>query len=133
MKKIISLILFVFFASCAWGVPNKPEAYILKYEDFGPPAMSNDLLGMDWWQWQDHGDSSPQQYDIKVVVYRAIRLQDVKEQYPVIPIKKLDYRYLEYRDALRYLDAHIDENAIEIITNKLVTTRKIIINRFGGK
>lgn len=93
--------------------------------------MSSELLGTDWWQWQEHGDSRPTTYDIKVVVYRHIGLEDVKKKYPISPQQRKDYRYVEYAEAVRYLDGHIEENAIASLTASLQETKAKIIQQLG--
>jgi hypothetical protein len=57
---------------------------VLDYDDFGPQAAAYELLGMQWWQWQAHGESRPNKCDIKVVVYEGVSLGSVKQQYPVV-------------------------------------------------
>ena len=52
----------------------------MNYEDFGPQALSWEHIGKEWWQWQSHGDSNPNtKYDVKVVVYRDISLEEIKK------------------------------------------------------
>jgi len=97
---------------------------ILNYKDFGPPSMSFELLGQSWWSWESSGSSSPNQlYPIKVVVYSNKTLEQVKSQYPVIPIKKQDYRYIRLEQANRYLNKNIQDNFISSITATLKRTK----------
>lgn len=86
---------------------------------------------MDWWQWQEHGDSHQKTYDIKVVVYRNISLDEVKKKYPVVPEQLKDYRYAEYSKAVSYLDRLIEENVIESLTVTLKGTREKIVQQLG--
>lgn len=104
---------------------------VLDYEDFGPQAIANEVIGSEWWQWQSHGDSRPAEYDIKVIVYRYVDFDNVKKQYPVDPEQKKDFRYLEYKNALSYLDEKINENVIEQVTKTLQETREKIIAGLG--
>lgn len=105
-------ILYILFISLFWftlsSANETRNSIVLKFSDFGPPSMSHELLGHDWWQWESNGDSNPKtHYDVKVVVYRNILLEKVKKLYPVKSEKKQDYRYLEYQKALNYLDYNI--------------------------
>jgi hypothetical protein len=111
----------------------KEKAVVFNYVDFGPQVIASEVIGMEWWQWQSHGESRPTQYDIKVVVYRDIALNHVKKEYPVVSDGKKDYRYIEYDEALIYLNKKIDENVIEDVTDILKETRKKIITDLGGK
>ena len=93
---------------------------VLKYADFGPPSMAWQTIGMDWWQWDNHGDSDPKtKYDIKVVVYKGIPLAQVKQIYPVVKSKEQDYRYLSYDTAIKYLERNIDANVKDNFLPKL--------------
>ena len=119
---------------------HTPSQYVLfNYEDFGPQAMAWETIGMQWWQWDNHGDSDPNStYDIKVVVYRDISLQKIKSIFPVVEAAKKDYRYIEYNEALKYLDRNISE--VGLINEKwaidlkihLVDSRSTIKTFFGG-
>ena len=89
---------------------HSPKPYaVFDFEDFGPQAMAWETLGMQWWQWDDHGtsDDPNYRYDIKVVVCRGITLAQMQALLPVIESRRQDLRYLEYSDALRYLDGNI--------------------------
>lgn len=76
----------------------------MQYDDFGPQVMSYEYLGMEWYQWQSPccNDDPNQTFDVRVVVYRNIALNEVEKMYPVIE-RKQDYRYLEYKAALELL------------------------------
>ena len=125
MKSIFAGILLTILYSCA-SPSFKDNTLILKYEEFGPPALANDLIGMDWWQWQSHGDSRPKKYDIKVVVYKDIDLKKVKIKYAVSRKDQQDFRYVEYKKAINYLDKAINENVIKELTQKLINTKNKI-------
>jgi len=131
--KIATLIFVLLTTISCVSIPNTPNTYVLNYEDFGPPVIANELIGMDWWQWENHGDSRPKVYDIKVVVYKEITLNKVKENYPIDSANNKDYRYIEYVDAIKYLDEHIDENVFEIVTIKLLKTKNILVSSLGKK
>jgi hypothetical protein len=83
---------------------------------------------MQWWQWQSHGDSRPRKYDIKVVVYRDVPLDEVKQKYPVIKEELKDFRYVPYDEAIQYLDDMIQQNFMPDITIRLEQTKRILTN-----
>jgi len=66
-----------------------------------------------------------------VVVYRDIPLPEVQQKYPVDPEQQKDFRYLEYRNALRFLDEKITENMLDSVTEQLKSTRKKITEQLG--
>jgi hypothetical protein len=100
---------------------------ILNYSDFGPQVRAYELIGMEWWSWDNHGDSRPREYDIKVIVYKDISLDEIKKLYPTIKDKEQDYRYLKYDDAIKYLNKHIGEE----YSNHLIETKKKITEKLG--
>lgn len=128
--KYISLFLFhwIFSSACSAG---QQTTLVFQYDDFGPQSAADKILGRQWWQWQSHGDSRPRKYDIKVVVYKGISLQEVKRLYPVLPEKKQDFRYVEYQLALDYLDKNITENVMQILTEKLQVTKNRLTQAFN--
>ena len=81
---------------------------VLGYEAFGPQVMAYELIGFGWNQWKAEGHELPDDVDVKVVVYRGVRLGRVKAAYPVVRGRS-DYRYVEYGRALRFLDRKIEE------------------------
>ena len=116
------LMLFALLVATS-AVAQTGHTLILDYNEFGPQVEAYELLGMQWWQWQPHGDSRPRKYDIKVVVYKGIDLETVKAKYPVDSRREKDYRYVKYSDALQYLDERIQEIEIPELTAKLKVTR----------
>jgi hypothetical protein len=86
---------------------------------------------MDWWQWLDHGASRPTSYDIKVVVFRGISLNEIKNKYPINPNKEIDFRFLTHQRALTYLNEKIEDNVVERLTATLEDTRDKIVNELG--
>ncbi|MEJ2691757.1 MAG: hypothetical protein P8166_01585 [Candidatus Thiodiazotropha sp.] len=125
------LSLLMLFTLGACSAQTAPKTLVLQYEDFGPPSAASELIGMDWWQWQEHGDSRPRHYDIKVVVYRDVGLRTVQQLFPTEPAREVDYRYVSYSDAVRYLDRMTEENAIESITLRLKETHQRITDNLG--
>jgi hypothetical protein len=134
MNRVIRLLFaalaMICLTSCA--ARGRQEVLVLAYQDFGPQMLAREVLGMEWWQWEDHGDSSPEaRYDVKVAVYREMPLEDVKKQYPVLPEQRKDFRYVEYKKALQFLDEKIQENVMEDVTDALKVTRKKITETLG--
>ena len=123
------LMLFALLVTTS-AVAQTRHTLILDYNEFGPQVEAYELLGMQWWQWQPHGDSRPRKYDIKVVVYKGIDLETVKEKFPVNQLQEQDYRYVKYSDALQYLDERIQEIDIPELTAKLKVTRVRIQDYF---
>ena len=83
--------------------------FVTSYNSFGPPQLSTKLIGNKWWQWDDPDNHKPVKYNVRVVVYRGISLNKVKESFPVIPEKKQDYRYIEYEAASMYFEKTITQ------------------------
>jgi hypothetical protein len=128
VRLLVSAMLF-FLTACVTQVADK--TLVLQYDDFGPPSAAHELIGMDWWQWQEHGDARPRLYDIKVVVYRDIDPQQVRRAFPTDPLREQDYRYVDFTDAMRYLERMITDNAIEPLTQRLTKTRQRLIDTLG--
>ena len=134
MKDIMSRLTFILFftllTSCS--VHSQQEVTLLDYNDFGPQIIAREVIGMEWWQWQTHGDPDPAAvYPVKVAVYRDIPVTEVQQRYPVKPEQEKDFRYLEYQRALRFLDEKIAENVQENVTEQLKATRKKIVGQLG--
>ena len=130
MSRLVFILLFTLLTSCS--VHSQQEVALLDYNDFGPQIIAREAVGMEWWQWQDHGDSGPAAiYPVKVAVYRDIPVTEVEQRYPVKPEQKKDFRYLEYQRALRFLDEKIAENVQENVTEQLKATRKKIVDQLG--
>jgi hypothetical protein len=101
----------------------------LSYQELGPQVAVYKLIGYEWYQWNNHGDDDPNKVDdVKVVVYRNIPLEKVKEMYPVIK-EKQDYRYLDYSTAIEYLNKNENEPYLE----HLRKTKKKIVNSLGSR
>lgn len=144
MKRRFCILVGISIVSFSLCYGNESIKLIgLNLSDFGPPGMSYDLLGQEWWQWKPHGASRPgKHYDVKVIVYRDIPLEKVKELYPVIREKEQDYRYVEYQKALNYLNREIrrlkepgksdEESLIPSLLVRLEETRKDILFTLGS-
>lgn len=131
MFRAIALVFISLMVACSSDTRGK--AVVFNYIDFGPQVIASEVIGMEWWQWQSHGESRPTQYDIKVVVYRNMALSHAKKEYPVVSEEKRDYRYIGYDAALIYLNKIIDENVIEDVTAILKETRKKIVTELGER
>ena len=81
----------------------RPKAIVMQYHDFGPPSVCYERLGLDKYQWISDVDDPHRHFDIKIVVYRDIALDDIKTIYPVKPEANQDFRYVEYQSALKLL------------------------------
>ena len=128
--KIVTVVVAV---ACAVGCATAPDGtMVLKYHDFGPQVAAYGTIGMECWQWENHGDPAPgHQYDVHVVVYRDVPLELVQQAYPVMRDKEQDYRYLPYGKALAYLDERIQENILPELTAKLRETKSRIEKQLG--
>ena len=127
-QPVFILIAVSLFACCA--AKHEPHAgtVVLPYHELGPQVAVHELIGYEWYQWNNHGDSDPNKDDdVKVVVYRNIPLEKVKEMYPVI-VGKQDYRYLDYEAAISYLNKNEHEPYLE----HLQKTKKKIIEQLGS-
>ena len=104
---------------------NDTRIIVLKYLDFGPQVFSYTLIGFERYQWDCSGCGTPDQHDdIKVVVYRNIELSEVKIRYPVIE-RVSDYRYVEYNNALTFLENTInflDDEQFKKLKSDLLNT-----------
>jgi hypothetical protein len=125
---VLMLAALFLFAACAEKSEPSAGTLVLSYHELGPQVAVHELIGYEWYQWNNHGDSNPKRdYDVKVVVYRDIPLEKVKERYPVI-VGKQDYRYLDYEAAINYLNKMEGEPYLE----HLQKTKKKIVERLGS-
>ena len=117
-----------------------PNSFVMKYSDFGPPGSSDELPGS---QGRGQRVNDPGSVDdMKVVVYRNVDLTTVKRTYPELGGKSV-YRYLEYSQAIDYLDKQIEalrtNNSLDAedgkLKEKLISnyeqSRSKIIERLG--
>jgi hypothetical protein len=127
-RPVFTLIALSLFAGCAAKREPHASTVVLSYHELGPQVAVHDLIGFEWYQWNNHGGSDPnKEDDVRVVVYRNITLDKVKEMYPVI-VGKQDYRYLNYEAAISYLN----ENEREPYLEHLRKTKKKIIEQLGS-
>jgi hypothetical protein len=120
---------------------------VLDYKNFGVQAMAHELLGFQWYQWNNHGDPDPNAtYDIKVVVYNNIPPGKVKELYPIISALEQDFRYVEYSRAMQYFNRQIQQidelgqtelrqenmSMFKNLRSTLIKTREEIVNKLNN-
>jgi hypothetical protein len=126
-RPILILITVSLFACRAAEHEPRAGVIVLPYHELGPQVAVHELIGYEWYQWNNHGDSDPNKDDdVKIVVYRNIPLEKVKEMYPVI-VGKQDYRYLDYEAAINYLNKNEHEPYLE----HLQKTKKKIVDQLG--
>jgi hypothetical protein len=135
-------ILFLILATLlTYGCNKSVKPYrVFDYEDFGPQAMAWGKIGMQWWQWDNHGDRDPKtKYDIKVVVYADMSLDEIKQIFPINKDRKRDFRYIEYDDSIKYLDRNIrdmekdrEQWSVEL-KERLLNTKEIILQKIKRK
>jgi hypothetical protein len=129
-KLQLAFMLFCVFPFASCAVKHEPRAstVVLSYQELGPQAAVYELIGKEWYQWNNHGGSDPNEVDdVKVVVYRNVSLEKVKEIYPVV-VGKQDYRYLDYETAIKYLNKNEGEPYLE----HLQATKQKVIEQLGS-
>ncbi len=137
MKFFRVVTLLTMLLSACSSVEEK-RYVALSYSDFGPPSLASELLGASWWQWQNHGDSRPRDYDIQVVVYRDMNTDEISRLFPVDELKEQDYRYVEYLAAIDFLESNIseleqvDDEVIQGVKDQLQDTKRVITEKLGS-
>ena len=121
LARIINALLLASLLACA--SPPTDRTLVLQYNDFGPQAMAYHLIGPNRLPWDPDTPIFVGHDAVRVVIYRGIDLETVKSLYPPDRPRNIDYRYVSYQDALRYLDAKIHRNLLIRITQKLENTR----------
>ncbi|WP_104400874.1 hypothetical protein [Vibrio penaeicida] len=127
------IIMFAF----SFSINANSSITVMDYNDFGPPSLSGKLLGVEWFQWQSHGDSKPRNYPVKVVVYEGYELEKVESLYPVNSAKEQDFRYVTFDSAVDFIDSSLidlkalqDEGApVANIVSKLEKTKDTLSQR----
>lgn len=92
------------------GPPSEPPfTLVLRYDDFGPQASADRLLGPAWWSWEAGGNYEiDDAFDVRVVIYQNRSREAVAARYPTVRAES-DYRLVTRTEALRYLDERIAE------------------------
>lgn len=120
----LTLIHCWLLSSCASRISR--TTVVFDYADFGPQAMAYKVIGPKNHQWDPQVPIPFGAEGVRVVVYRNIDLEIVKQHFPVDPQRHQDYRYLTYGEAMDYLDARIRQNLLKRITLRLEETRDAI-------
>lgn len=108
--RLTYLLSALLIASCTLANDLLIEnTIVLDYKDFGPPDIAEDLLGPHYWQWDNGHYDSPQAFNIRVVIYRQVDLDDVKAMFPVSKNKQQDFRYVEYKKAILWYNKQITQ------------------------
>ncbi len=132
---LLQVFLFVLFlTACA----KNQKTLTLDYHDFGPQAMSYELIGYDWWSWLDcHCEETAEQYPVQVIVYENITKEQLRDKFPINQQLGPDMRFIEYCDASNYLNAGIEEISKELNLSQLATqlnqTRTKLTVHFNSK
>lgn len=104
MKSILASLILVLAADSL-----RAAEVVLPYSAFGPQTAAYELIGMEWWQWDSHGDSRPREYPIKVVVFWDQTRDETEKRHPVDQSKQQDFRYVEYSKAIEHLAQMIED------------------------
>ncbi len=82
---------------------SRASDVVLPYSAFGPQVAAYELIGMEWWQWESHGDGTGIAPPIKVVVFWDQSLEETAKRHPVNQEKLQDFRYVEYSKAIEHM------------------------------
>jgi hypothetical protein len=129
LQRVFLLFSALLVASCTTQHQPHASTVVLSYQELGPQIAVYELIGKEWYQWNSHGGSHPHEIDdVKVVIYRNISLDRVKEMYPVV-VRQKDYRYLDYETAIKYLN----KNEGEPYLKHLQVTKKKVIEQLSDQ
>jgi hypothetical protein len=116
----------------------------MNYSDFKPSSRADELLGFESDQRDIQEPGNPNsEIEVKVVIYRNVDLVTVKQTYPTFGGKP-DYRFLEYSEAIGFLEKQIrelkaedggDSESIKLkkqLISECEHTRSKIIERLGA-
>lgn len=131
MRNCFAAALLALCSGCASQIEKSTAVF--EYSDFGPQAMAYRLVGPKNLQWEPDVPIMIGQGKVYVVVYRGIPVEVVEQHYVQDRSRNLDYRYLQYGEALNYLDAKIERNLLRRITERLRRTREKILQQLGGQ
>lgn len=129
MRIWFAVTLCLLCGGCASRIEK--STVLFEYADFGPQAMAYPLLGPKNLQWEPEVPILIGQGKVHVVVYKGIPVETVQKQFPADRSRNLDYRYLQYGEALNYLDAKIERNLLRRVTARLRRTRDKLIAVLG--
>ncbi len=136
----VAAVVFCGLACFVAGCSAK-HVIVLKYDDFGPPSLGGELIGVSWYQWDTHGyEEDDFECNIRVLVFDGISEEEVRSQYPSM-VGVVDYRYVNRKDATAFLKQKIEEceeynreaphNAFEDVLKILRSTLRRIELRHG--
>ncbi|WP_432460918.1 MULTISPECIES: hypothetical protein [unclassified Agarivorans] len=140
MKRILPIVVASILLNSGCNQSSiEDKTLVLPYKAFGPPSMSGHLLGVEWFQWQSHGDSRPHEYPVKVVVYKDAFLEELEAAYPIDEALEQDFRYVEYTAAISYFDKNVHEVEEMVkegypmgnLSNELEETKSLIVKVLG--
>lgn len=129
MKKLVLAALLLMLSACASRLSK--TTVVFEYADFGPQAMAYGLLGPKRLPWAPETPLVIGEGNIYVVVYRGIDKSEVVAAYPPDEHRKADYRYVNYSDAMTYLDIKIAQNVLGSVTTRLESTRQTVVKVLG--
>ena len=133
------LLLYVMGLFLVLGCEDTQEQFLVfEYADFGPHAMAWETIGGQWWQWDPHVRNEPMhEAAIKVIVYHETSIRRIEARFPVDESRLMDFRYLDSKEAIRYLTKNIealdkeDEAWASGTKKNLTRTRDRIKQEFG--
>ena len=121
-----------------------PNTLVMNYSDFKPSLRAYELLGFESDQRNIQESGNPNsEIEVKVVIYRNVDLATVRKTYPTLRGKP-DYRFVEYGEAMGFLEKQIRELQAEVgddaesvkLKKQLISeceqTRAKIIERLGA-
>lgn len=129
MRSCFAVVLLVLCGGCASRVEKSTAVF--EYADFGPRVMAYNLLGPKNLQWEPEVPIMIGQGKVYVVIYRGLPVEAVERHYPQDRSRNIDYRYIQYGEALNYLDAKIERNLLRRVTERLRRTRDKLIAVLG--
>ena len=130
----LDLLMLLFLNACV----NKQIVLKLDYQDFGPQAMSYELIGYDWWSWLDcHCEETADQYPVYVIVYVNMDKELLTINFPIDQQKGSDLSFVKYCDAMEYLQSQINEvnqtPTLNQITKNLTETKSQLLKHFTSQ
>lgn len=129
MRIIAIGMLVVLLSHCASRLEK--NSIVLEYADFGPQAMAYPVIGPKRMPWAPDTPVLIGEGKIYVVVFQNLELEQIEDKYNPDPEANIDYRFLRYQDAMRYLDAQIANNILAKVTRQLEQTRTNIDTKLG--
>ena len=147
-SNVVALIIAFILGVIAFSISLRrnrshfPNSFVMKYSEFGAPGSADELLRSESSEGSgQRADDPSHSDDIQIVMYRNVDLATVKRTYPELGAKSV-YRYVEYGQAIDYLDRKIRElkannrdAAYGTLKEKLISeyeqTRTRIVERLG--